>query len=210
MRPSFWMLAFLVLPGAARAADAPDPKQLEQWVSELSAEEYEKRQQAEDRLRAAGVAAVPALEAGVAKTDDAELRERARKMIEDLTLEQRLAQAWTDLNAADWPAIQAAVELLLNEYDARPEIAQKLAQAAGAKDKSGDMPRLMKNQLASYDQMLERMKQMDEQNKNNPGAREALRRHYSAQLNQLKNTARQQILDEAKKQFDARAAAPDK
>ncbi|MBE7463177.1 MAG: hypothetical protein HS116_06720 [Planctomycetes bacterium] len=210
MRISFCMIACLLLADTLRAADAPDPKQLELWVADLSAEEYEKRQQAEEHLRAAGVAAVPALEAGVAKTDDAELRERARKMIEDLTLEQRLAQAWTDLNAAEWSAVQPAVELLLNEYEARPEIPQKLAKTAEVQDKNGDLPRLMKTQLVSYDQMLERMKQMDEQNKENPGAREALRRHYSAQLDRLKSAARQQILDEAKKLIESRAAPPSK
>ena len=75
--------AALVLPFAA-FSDAPDPKPdaavIARWIERLGDDDFDKREEASQKLEAAGEAALPALHEAAEKHADAEVRARAGKI----------------------------------------------------------------------------------------------------------------------------------
>jgi len=121
-----WSLV-ICLPALARAAGPPDvplDRVVGAFVRELGAERYDARERATEALRRVGPAALPALEQA-AKSDDPEVRLRARDILADVRLGI----------GPDWPA---DVALLVRHYDRlgeqqRPNALQRISGALGVR-----------------------------------------------------------------------------
>lgn len=68
-------------PPAAQAPSAPSAEQVLAWVAQLGSEDFRAREQASERLAAAGEAAREALEAAVDSSDSLEVRWRAQQLL---------------------------------------------------------------------------------------------------------------------------------
>jgi len=126
MKPAWILLALMLcIPAQARAGGPrtiPLSKVVESLADDLGAEAYDVRERATEALRRVGEPALKVIEAA-AKSDDPEIRVRARDILGDLRLGI----------GADWPA---EIVLLVRHYDRQDEnqrysVLQRIQAALG-------------------------------------------------------------------------------
>jgi len=141
------------------AAEAPKPEQVDAWIKDLSSEEYAVREEAEKGLKGAGESIIPRMKEVAEKTSDAETRQRAERIVNDLTTGPRIAAAIKDLEADDWEKVRAALETLwgeLHKNHGAEQAIEKAAQAGGRVAQTFQQTlENIKEQRRQYQQMAE-------------------------------------------------------
>jgi len=137
----------------ASAAEVPKLEQVDVWIKELGSEEYALREEAEKSLKNAGADIIPHLKEVIEKTSDAETRQRAERIVNDLTTGPRMVAAIKDLDADDWEKVRAGIETLWGELHTNGGVEQALEKAAHPGGRV----------VQAFRQSLEQLKQQQQQ-----------------------------------------------
>jgi len=89
-------------------------KQAAQWLTDLGADSFETRNKAEQQLLALGTGVLPLLKETVAKSSDAEVKTRANRVIQQLSLEaEPIPTPWPPRpRKKQWPNAMRGREVL--------------------------------------------------------------------------------------------------
>jgi len=84
-------------------------KQIRQWIQELGAKEYKKREDATERLRQAGAQALDDLQNALADTDDPEVRHRLEKILHIVTMKVTFERLPAEGKAVAWMPFETSI-----------------------------------------------------------------------------------------------------
>lgn len=173
----------------------PSVKQLEAWARDLGANDFQKREEAQRNLAAAGQAAAPVLEKAL-KSDDPEVRTRAERLLAPLTRDDRLLEAARSLGDADWAKVSSAIDVLLARSDKKSENA--LSRVADGTDRAAGMARVLLGEVARIRAADEKIAELIEVGKRNP----AVKREVDKRKDNVKREYRRHAYESCLKEFE--------
>lgn len=139
----------------AAQVEPPKPEQIPGLIKELGSDDFAVREEAEKKLRRAGDEAVQPLKAAAQITQNEELKARASKILEYLTVGRKREQAIQALGSKDWPTVKAGLDELFAELDKGKNIDADLRQAAQGEGSEAKLARELRNQLLALKKLTE-------------------------------------------------------
>lgn len=136
-------------------SEPPKPEQISAWIKDLGSTEFAVREEAEKKLRSAGDVAVQPLKAASQITENEELKARASKILEYLTVGRKREEAIKALGSKDWPTMKAGLDELFAELDNGRNIDADLKQAAQNGGPEAALARDLRNQLLALRKLME-------------------------------------------------------
>ena len=177
------------------ASSAPSTEQLDKWASELGADDFNVREEAQKNLAAAGQAAVPALKKA-AKSKDPEMRVRAERLLAPLTRGDRLVEAAQKLGSTDWEVVSKAIDVLLERCDEKSERA--VADVAEGSGRTAVMAQVLRDQLTRVRKADDELARMVELGKTNPAVKQVVER----KMHEVRRVYRERAYERCLRKFE--------
>jgi hypothetical protein len=152
-------VALMGLQAAEETRDAPTAEQLAAWVKALGHEEYAVREEAQAHLASAGSTAASALQDAVDNSGDAEVRERAARLLKCMNARPRIEAAVKKLGADTWDELGPALNTLCAELGQGTGAEAALNEVAAGNDAAAQMAKRVKEQWEAIARQKEQFRQ---------------------------------------------------
>jgi len=200
-----WLAAAVWCGEPPAKTDAPAPEQLAAWVRQLGDENFQTREEAQQKLLAAGQPAVAPLRTA-AQSEDAEVRTRAERILGELEAGDRIRAAMQKLGAGNWDEVKSALDVLVDQVGRKHGVEEAVRAAARGSGQAAALARKLEAYLKQRQDLETETQRLNELAKTNPN----VLRVVQLKLGPVAETYKQQLYKASEEEFQKQKAGQEK